>query len=563
MKKFELTSRNKIIILLLGYFVVAEIMYFTFKNGSIWFGDDVYYQFQRIQGISKSLQEGLYPSISTINFGKISYAVNIFYPWATLLPFAVVSLFVHDPISTYYMALFFYFLVSLLISHYSMYQFSHSHLQAILFTLIYNFSTYRLIDLLSRAALAEYIASIFLPLCFLGFYETFFRDSSKWYLFAIGFSAIILTHVLTTFMTLLIFIAFLVLNLWKIKPIKERAVAVSKSIVITVLITSLYTGPFLIEEFFQKYPKADPQILRGLKLSDFLQATLVSNANRAFDNGLYNPGLLVLVALILGLLCILKFDRLNKEIYLMGVVTFVISTNIIPWHFFQDTFLSVIQFPYRWLIFSTFFLAVSGSKVVMLFILRKSNYFSWSLVSILGIVMLVTWLGSFLTAIKGEMLSDPKQVISQSMIQKNQIPESLPNQYVYQPKETVKYLYSVLDHQIFINRKVVRKTPKADRGTNVINLDKLKKNEVINLPMIRYRFSNVSVNGKTVHFWKSARGTIEFKIKQQSKNNRIVVSYGSRKLNISLLILTVFGWLFIVLDIFIQKRIRMIEEIII
>lgn len=177
--------------------------------------------------------------------------------------------------------------------------------------------------------------------------------------------------------------------------------------------------------------------------------------------------------------------------------------------------------------------------------------------------MLVTWLGSFLTAIKGEMLSDPKQVISQSMIQKNQIPESLPNQYVYQPKETVKYLYSVLDHQIFINRKVVRKTPKADRGTNVINLDKLKKNEVINLPMIRYRFSNVSVNGKTVHFWKSARGTIEFKIKQQSKNNRIVVSYGSRKLNISLLILTVFGWLFIVLDIFIQKRIRMIEEIII
>lgn len=324
MKKFELTSRNKIIILLLGYFVVAEIMYFTFKNGSIWFGDDVYYQFQRIQGISKSLQEGLYPSISTINFGKIGYAVNIFYPWATLLPFAVVSLFVHDPISAYYMALFFYFLMSLLISHYSMYQFSHSHLQAILFTLIYNFSTYRLIDLLSRAALAEYIASIFLPLCFLGFYETFFRDSSKWYLFAIGFSAIILTHVLTTFMTLLIFIAFLVLNLWKIKPIKERAVAVSKSIVITVLITSLYTGPFLIEEFFQKYPKPDPQILRGLKLSDFLQATLVSNANRAFDNGLYNPGLLVLVALILGLLCILKFDRLNKEIYLMGVVTFVI-----------------------------------------------------------------------------------------------------------------------------------------------------------------------------------------------------------------------------------------------
>lgn len=561
MKKFELTPRNKIIILLLGYFVVAEIMYFTFKNSSIWFGDDVYYQFQRIQGISKSLQEGLYPSISTINFGKIGYAVNIFYPWATLLPFAVVSLFVHDPISAYYMALFFYFLVSLLISHYSMYQFSHSHLQAILFTLIYNFSTYRLIDLLSRAALAEYIASIFLPLCFLGFYETFFRDSSKWYLFAIGFSAIILTHVLTTFMTLLIFIAFLVLNLWKIKPIKERAVAVSKSIVITVLITSLYTGPFLIEEFFQKYPKPDPQILKGLELTKFLTVTVQSNASRFVENNLYNPGLVILIALVVGLIYFLKFDPLNKKIYLMGLGLYLMSTDLFPWHFLQKTPISVIQYPYRLLIFTTLFLAISGSFICVRILQTQRSQLKYGLTLIIGFLILGVWLGSFLSATNKSMISDPKGMISQTMISEDRIPDSYLNQYV--PKETLNYLSSVTEHQIYINNKVLKRIPKDNNGTSVIDLNNLKKNDLINLPMIRYRFSHVSVNGKAVHFWKSTRGTIEFKIKQQSKHNRIVVSYGSRKLNISLLILTVFGWLFIALDIFIQKRIRMIEEIII
>ena len=534
-------------------------MYLTFQSKSIWYGDDVYYQFQRIQGISKSLKEGLLPSISTINFGEIGYAVNIFYPWITLLPFGIVSLFNSNPISAFYMALFIYFLASLLISHYSMYEFSGSHLQAVIFTLIYNFSAYRLIDLLSRAALAEYIATIFLPLCFLGFYETFFRTYHKWYLFALGFGAIVLTHVLTTFMTILIFIVFLLLNFMKIRPLKEHAIALIKAVVTMILITSIYTGPFILEELFQKFPKPDPQILQGLELTKFLKVTMQSNVSRFVEGNFYNPGLIVLVILIVGAVYFVKFNSLNKKIYLMGLALFLISTNLFPWNVLQNTPISVIQYPYRLLIFATLFAAVSGSLMITELVHQRDIKIQWGVAVLCGILMMVIWFGSFKSATNHTMISDPHGVIDTAMIDEDRIPDSYLNQYV--PKETLNYLSSVTEHQMYINDKVVKAVPRDNRDTAVLKINKLQKGDDINLPIIRYRLTRVSVNRRPVPFWTSTRGTIEFKVKQSSRNNRVVVSYGSGKLYAGLVCLTILGFLIIAGDIFLQKRLKLIEEL--
>jgi len=559
MKNLSLNRKSKVLIILLGYLFIAGIMYLTFQSKSIWYGDDVYYQFQRTQGISKSLKEGLLPSISTINFGEIGYAVNIFYPWITLLPFGIVSLFNGNPISAFYMALFIYFLASLLISHYSMYKFSDSHLQAVIFTLIYNFSTYRLIDLLSRAALAEYIATIFLPLCFLGFYETFFRNYHKWYLFALGFGAIILTHVLTTFMTMLIFIVFLLFNFMEIKPFKDHMIALVKAIVTTILITSIYTGPFILEELFQKFPKPDPQILQGLELTKFLKVTMQSNASRFVEGNLYNPGLIVLVILVAGAIYFVKFNSLNKKIYLMGLALFLISTNLFPWNVLQNTPIIVIQYPYRLLIFATLFAAVSGSLMITELVHQRDIKIQWGVAVLCGILMMVIWFGSFKSATNHTMISDPHGVIDTAMIDEDRIPDSYLNQYV--PKETLNYLSSVTEHQMYINDKVVKAVPRDNRDTAVLKINKLQKGDDINLPIIRYRLTRVSVNGRPVPFWTSTRGTIEFKVKQSSRINRIVVSYGSSKLYAGLICLTILGFLIIVGDIFLQKRLKLIEEL--
>jgi hypothetical protein len=91
-----------------------------------------------------------------------------------MMPFGIVYLLTNNWISAYYLGLLFFIFVSFGIGHYSMKRFTDSTKSALIFSVIYSFSIYRLIDISTRGAVAEYIATIFLPLCFLGFYELFF-----------------------------------------------------------------------------------------------------------------------------------------------------------------------------------------------------------------------------------------------------------------------------------------------------------------------------------------------------------------------------------------------------
>lgn len=208
----------QLILFLMLYMILSAFMYSVLKRDFVWNGDDIYYHFQRIIGLSNNFTDGLLTSnISTNNFDKIGYGVNIFYPWLILIPFQIIFRLTGDRIGAYYLGLLFYFFISFLISHYSMKQFSKGNKLAVLFAIIYNFSTYRLIEVFSRSAVAEYIATIFLPLCFLGLYQIFFGDDKHWKPLAIGLSLIIFSHVLSVFMCLIMFVIILLLFVAKIQ----------------------------------------------------------------------------------------------------------------------------------------------------------------------------------------------------------------------------------------------------------------------------------------------------------------------------------------------------------
>ncbi|WP_334329659.1 hypothetical protein [Companilactobacillus sp. HBUAS59699] len=145
MKKITRSRGTSIVLLGLLYLGLTLFMLLTIKRSFVWNGDDIYYQFQRMQNIIYSIRDAhTIPTISINNFGLIGYGINIFYPWVTLLPFAMISFLITDPVTIYYAGLAFFFFISFLISHYSMKSFSHSTKQAIIFAVVYNFSTYRL-----------------------------------------------------------------------------------------------------------------------------------------------------------------------------------------------------------------------------------------------------------------------------------------------------------------------------------------------------------------------------------------------------------------------------------
>jgi Predicted integral membrane protein len=519
-------------------------MYEFYKRDFVWTGDDIYYQFQRIMGLSTNFTDGLLASnLSVMNFGKIGYGVNIFYPWLTLIPFKLIFQFTNNWISAYYLGLLFYFFVSFLISHYSMKKFSGSTKVAMMFSIIYNLSIYRLIDLFTRGAVAEYLATIFLPLCFLGFYEIFFGDGKQWKPLAIGMSLVIFSHVLSTFMCVIIFTLLLIFFSPKLKLTKERLLNFVKAVITTVGATLIFTIPFLMEELFQKYGVPDKQILKGQDLGKLLSESLINNSRKVVENNLYNVGLTMLIAIVLGLIIFRKFDFKYKAIYVIFVASLLLTTELVPWHIFQNTPIEVIQFPYRFLMFTTLFGSVILAQALnVIFSGQMTKQFP----IVLGVLTIINgglWMQSVNYGASGEVLASPKSYISQKMINDNAIPDSYLTQYI--PVVGLSKADTVIQHQLFVNDQQSIQIPAVKGHTNEFYLDNIKKGDKIDLPYVRYKYTKANFNGHKVSISLSKRGSVQVIAPKTAKKVVIQLSYGNRKLFAGAAILSALTWIYL------------------
>lgn len=544
MEKLKGSHNYQRLLIVLFYLVISIIMYEFYKRDFVWTGDDIYYQFQRIMGLSTNFTDGLLASnLSVMNFGKIGYGVNIFYPWLTLIPFKLIFQFTNNWISAYYLGLLFYFFVSFLISHYSMKKFSGSTKVAMMFSIIYNLSIYRLIDLFTRGAVAEYLATIFLPLCFLGFYEIFFGDGKQWKPLAIGMSLVIFSHVLSTFMCVIIFTLLLIFFSPKLKLTKERLLNFVKAVITTVGATLIFTIPFLMEELFQKYGVPDKQILKGQDLGKLLSESLINNSRKVVENNLYNVGLTMLIAIVLGLIIFRKFDFKYKAIYVIFVASLLLTTELVPWHIFQNTPIEVIQFPYRFLMFTTLFGSVILAQALnVIFSGQMTKQFP----IVLGVLTIINgglWMQSVNYGASGEVLASPKSYISQKMINDNAIPDSYLTQYI--PVVGLSKADTVIQHQLFVNDQQSIQIPAVKGHTNEFYLDNIKKGDKIDLPYVRYKYTKANFNGHKVSISLSKRGSVQVIAPKTAKKVVIQLSYGNRKLFARAAILSALTWIYL------------------
>lgn len=544
MEKLKNSHNYRRLLIVLFYLVVSIIMYEFYKRDFVWTGDDIYYQFQRIMGLSVNFTDGLLASnISVMNFGKIGYGVNIFYPWLTLIPFKLIFQFTGDWISAYYKGLLFYFFVSFVISHYSMKKFSGSTKIAMLFSIIYNLSIYRLIDLFTRGAVAEYLATIFLPLCFLGFYEIFFGDGKQWKPLAIGMSLIILTHVLSTFMCVIIFALLLIFFSPKLKFTRERLLNFVKAVATTIGATLIFTVPFLIEELFQKYGVPDKQILKGQDLSRVLSESLINNSRKAVEGNTYNIGLTMLIAIVLGLIVFKKFDFKYKAIYVTFVASLLLTMDWFPWHIFQNTPIEVIQYPFRFLMFTTLFGSIVLAQSINLIFNREMVKYFPVVLAVLTIVNGALWMMSINYGASGKVLASPKSYISQKMIKDDAIPDSYLAQYI--PVSGLPRADTVIQHQLIVNDQLSVQVPAVKGHTNEFYLDNIKKGDKINLPYVRYKYTKAKFNDQKVPISLSERGSVQITAPKAAKRVVIQLSYGNRSLFAWAAILSGLTWFYL------------------
>ncbi len=408
LKEYIKEHRSKIVLELI-FILLAILFVLPFvSHGFIPAGDDLGYHFDRVIEIADNFKHGnFFPQMYTYTFYRFGYLLNSFYPWLTIVPFAIFKNIFSNQVIAFAWGFGLYIFIGLNITYHVSNKLFKNKVQSFFTALIYIFSGYLLTDGYSRFAFGEFIAMIFIPACFYGFYAVLFGNKKDWPYLAFGMSAIMLSHVLSTFIVTMIFtILFIVLFYW-INDRKERIKRLAFAVGVFITSSAIFLLPFVQQELYQKFAQPSPMPLSGPNFGDNVISALNSN------NG-DNLGFIIISVLILGLIFWKALNKLEKSCYVIGTIVLAFTTSLFPWTMLTNTFLDVIQFTFRFDMVITILYAVVAGKIVRVVLdkifAKNNDRIKKSLVSVGALlIILVPWLGDVTNILNYQMSGTPEQ----------------------------------------------------------------------------------------------------------------------------------------------------------
>ena len=189
----------------------------------------------------------------------------------------------------------------------------------------------------------------------------------------------ILTHILMTLLTAIMAGTYICVNIVKLKD-KEILQQLGISVLCVLGISAFFWMPMLETYFFADYAVYQENSMAtteslyesGLDIKTLLYTDTKGNATHVFEIGI--P---ILIMCILSVFVIKKgIDKKYKKEYILflilGILSTVITIKQFPWGIFEDIF-QIIQFKWRMLLFSNFFLAIICA-VNMNILIKNFNY---------------------------------------------------------------------------------------------------------------------------------------------------------------------------------------------
>ncbi len=383
MKKIN-KNTNKALIIAIVIGLVSCI--FLLING-VFRGHDLEYHLSRIIGISNGLSNGdIRALIHYPGFGGFGYANGIFYSNLFLYIPAFFKMLGWDIISVYKLFVILCTIATTVSMFCATKAITKDNKIAFIASVLYTLCSYRLTDVILRAAVGEMLAFIFVPLIVWGFYEIVFGDSKKWYIFSFGFVGLANCHLLSTILMAMIIVEMLILCIKRFIDDKQRFFKLILS-----GIFGLSLGAFFIIPMLQQYTSADliintnENIISGGYPFLKLFVGLPNYTTRFLPSG---------IGLILVFLFLLRFkikrestrEPLLKFADLMlfgGVITLLASTDILPWKELSPI-LGSVQFPWRLFLFSSFFLSIGGAITWKYYLKQNSNYSNLKTLLLIG-----------------------------------------------------------------------------------------------------------------------------------------------------------------------------------
>ena len=338
--------------------------------------DDGIQHIARALGTEKAFEENFwFPNIISSFSNGYGYSWNLFYGPLSVYGICLINVIINNMIVSYKIFAF----ICMIFSGITMYKFlkeiSGNNDVGILASILYMSFPYHLTDLYTRNALGEYVSFIFIPLVFLGLYRIFFTDK-KSYPLAVGTIGLILTHNLSTSMVALFALIYIIYNLDKVKG-KKILKKLLINLVVILLITSFYWIPMLearVSSNYQVYESgmmstSESTANHGLNLNQLF--VTMNDGSYVFELG---PHILIMMALSIMTFRFIRPEFKGQYIvfFVSGLLSLWMSTKYFPWKYLPEE-ISIIQFPWRMLMMSAFFLS-SVCAINMYAIIKKFNY---------------------------------------------------------------------------------------------------------------------------------------------------------------------------------------------
>lgn len=382
-------------------------------------GHDMFFHYSRLFYLAQDLFTQLPVRIHSGLFRGFGYMNPTFYSEFFLYPFALLIRLGMSPIGCYRLLLFCVNLATAGVAYYAFSRLCRSRKLGMTAAFFYTLSAYRLINLYTRSAVGEVLATVFLPLLMLGMYQLFYGNYKKWLTAVLAFTALFQSHMISTELALGFAVLFALLCLPRLKD-RKRLLHIVLAGGVTVLLNLWSILPFLD---LMRYPLVlldDTRNLAGYSLYgiQLFDVGLLNPAGDALGRGSvagempYSIGLLLLMGSLLFLaLCFRRKNRLpafqrklGTWCMVFGWLSVYASTIYFPWERLQRIGLinrvaGAIQFSSRFLTFATLFLCVVSAIAVCGYFRERSG----QKLLFFGCALFLTWsAGSYFSSYVNE-----------------------------------------------------------------------------------------------------------------------------------------------------------------
>lgn len=368
-------------LIFLLFFILSVLSgFFMYHSHFVLMETDLDFHWQRIFEVKKSLIEGhFFSPVALDYFHQSGSAVMTMYPKVNILPVVILSFFIKSQVLLFNISFILRNFFALIIAYLSSYSFSKDRKTGFLFSVTYVLSTMSLYYYIGVSALGTLSVITYLPLVLFGFLSLV--ENNNWIELSFGVSLILFSHLLSFGIVISMLLIWFLINIKKFKDI-DKFISLLKSIITTVLLTSIVWIPFLFISTGNKMniPTSSTNLV-GHGFYTFLSAPLDNMVSDAMS---FFP----FVGLIIGFAFYRNISKYTKQMLWISLVFTVASSDLFPWSIASHTFIRHLQFPSRLIVIPQLLLCYVFAKVVADYIKNSDKRILITTIITFSVIML-------------------------------------------------------------------------------------------------------------------------------------------------------------------------------